>query len=118
MSRFLELKKFIRTDMRMSSFYQPVMIQQLLESDGQSSITQIAIALMSASREELAYYSDVTRNMVGKVLTGHGITDRKKDGNRIIGFDLVGFDDLTDDEVHELIAYCEVATADYFRRKK
>ena len=53
---FEDLVQFLERDMRMSHVFQPVMLRLLLGRNGR------------ASRSQLEYYSEITKNMVGRVL--------------------------------------------------
>ena len=66
---FDQLKQFITTDMHMTHIYQPVMLIELLKNNGKASITQIAQAILNKDPTQLEYYSEIVKNMVGKVLT-------------------------------------------------
>ena len=66
---FTSLEHFIRNEMRMSHIYQPVMLLELLRSRGKASVNQIAQALLSHDVSQIEYYEQITKNMVGKVLT-------------------------------------------------
>lgn len=66
---FTSLEHFIRHEMRMSHIYQPVMLLELLTSKGSASVNQIAKALLSHDASQIEYYEQITKNMVGKVLT-------------------------------------------------
>ena len=59
------LLKFITQRMRMSHIYQPVMLRELLLSDGQATVEQIARALLSYDQSQVEYYEIRTKNMVG-----------------------------------------------------
>jgi ATP adenylyltransferase len=99
---FASLEQFIRSEMRMSHVYQPVMLLELLNSGGRASVKQIARALLSHDASQIEYYQHITKNMVGKVLTNsRRITERDADG-----FRLRNFEALTADEVSALVALC------------
>ena len=87
--------------MRMSHIYQPAMLIELLLKRGAASLTDVAKALLARDVSQIEYYESVSRNMVGRVLARHGITDRKGDK-----FSLMGFDDLSPDEIDSLVALC------------
>lgn len=83
---FEELRKFISEEMRMSQVYQPVMLMQLLKNNGVATVQQIAQAILDKDPTPIEYFSEIVKNMVGRVLTkNRGITE--KDGNtyRLIG---------------------------------
>jgi hypothetical protein len=65
--RFEELCQFIEHDMRMSHVYQPVMLRTLLVRKARASREDIARALLNEDRSQLEYYSEIARNMVGRV---------------------------------------------------
>lgn len=110
---FSSLERFIRDDMRMSHIYQPVMLLELLRSDGAASVNEIAKALLSHDASQIDYYEQITKNMVGKVLTrSRQITER--DAN---GFRLRGFEALTSDEVSALIALCQNKIEEYVGKR-
>src|SRR5438270_1920037 len=92
-----QLTRFIRNDMRMSHGYQPVMIRELLHRNGSVYVNEIARALLSEDRSQIEYYEQITKNMVGRVLTQtRGITER--DGNT---YHLKNFSQLTRGEADQ-----------------
>ena len=89
--------------MRMSQVYQPVMLIELLKNSGSISVEQVAEAILKRDPTQIEYYTEIVKNMVGKVLTkNRGITERV--GNT---YNLLGFRDLSSDEISELILLCE-----------
>ena len=100
--RFEDLSDFVRNQMRMSHIYQPAMLVELLQNGGQASVTEISKALLSRDVSQIEYYEQITKNMVGRVLTkNRGITD--KDGNT---YSIKGFEELGSEEVEILINLC------------
>ena len=76
--RFEDLSDFILNQMRMSHIYQPAMLVELLQNSGRASVNDIAKALLSRDISQIEYYEQITKNMVGRVLTqNRGITDRE-----------------------------------------
>jgi ATP adenylyltransferase len=75
-----QLVDFVERRMRMSHIYQPVMLLTLLQHDGECSETDIAKAISVHDPTQIEYYEAITRNMVGRVLTRHGVV--KRDGKR------------------------------------
>jgi diadenosine tetraphosphate (Ap4A) HIT family hydrolase/5-methylcytosine-specific restriction endonuclease McrA len=75
---FEQLVDFIQNRMKMSHIYQPVMLLTLLEHEGECSETEIAKAISMHDPTEIEYYEAITRNMVGRVLSRHGVV--KRDG--------------------------------------
>ena len=93
----------------MSQVYQPVMLIELLKNGGKASVSNIAQAILNRDPSQIEYYSQVVKNMVGKVLTtNRGITLKKNDG-----YELIGGAELTDSQIEELIQLCENRIAQY-----
>ena len=89
--------------MRMSQVYQPVMLMELLRGQGKASVRQIAQAILNKDPTQIDYFSEVVKNMVGKVLTkNRSITEKHGDQ-----YALCGADELTPTEVDTLLALCE-----------
>lgn len=90
---FAILEHFIRKEMRMSHIYQPVMLLELLNSKGAASVNQLAKALLAHDASQIEYYEQITKNMVGKVLTkNRQITERKADEFRLKNFEALASD--------------------------
>lgn len=101
-SKYTQLVEFLETQMRMSHVYQPVMMIELLRSNGRASVTQIAKALLGYDVSQIEYYENVTKNMVGKVLTkSRELTEKSGQA-----YELKGFASLTDEQVDDLVARC------------
>jgi ATP adenylyltransferase len=100
---FIELRKFIAEDMRMSQVYQPVMLIELLRRDGTASAAEIAQSILDRDPTQIEYFTEIVKNMVGPVLTKRrGITE--KNGEQYM---LNGADQLTQEQVDELVALCK-----------
>jgi diadenosine tetraphosphate (Ap4A) HIT family hydrolase/5-methylcytosine-specific restriction endonuclease McrA len=100
---FEKLRQFIAEDMRMSQVYQPVMLIELLRRDGTASAAEIAQSILDRDPTQIEYFTEIVKNMVGPVLTkSRGIT--KKNGEQ---YTLNGADQLTQDQVDELVALCK-----------
>lgn len=98
-----KLRQFISEEMRMSQVYQPVMLMQLLKSNGEATVQQIAQAILDKDPTQIEYFTEIVKNMVGRVLTkNRGITERE--GNT---YRLVGSQDLSQEEINELVLLCE-----------
>jgi ATP adenylyltransferase len=54
--------------MRMSHVYQPVMLRELPSRNGRAAVADIARALLNEDRSQIEYYSEITKNMVGRGL--------------------------------------------------
>lgn len=100
--------------MRMAHIYQPVMLKELLLKGGQLSVEDIAKSLLAHDQSQIEYYEQITKNMVGKVLTdNNGITERIKDGTRIKGFTISGYQSLSSDEIKSLVDLCDTKIKDF-----
>jgi ATP adenylyltransferase len=66
---FQQLGYFIANEMRMSHIYQPVMLREILRRNGAATVNEIARALLAEDRSQVEYYEQITKNMVGRVLT-------------------------------------------------
>jgi ATP adenylyltransferase len=112
-SRYEQLHDFISKKMRMSHVYQPVMLLELLRHRGVASRTEIARALLARDAAQIEYYEEITRDMVGRVLTNnHSIADREADTYR-----LVGFSELSVAEIANLEALCINKIEEYVARR-
>jgi diadenosine tetraphosphate (Ap4A) HIT family hydrolase len=117
-AKFRELDDFIRNRMRMSHVYQPAMLIELLRSGGSASVETIAKALLSHDQSQIEYYEQITKNMVGDVLSArNGITEKVKAGRRVQGFQIPGFEQLEQTEVEALISSCESKIAQYIESR-
>jgi ATP adenylyltransferase len=109
---FDELLQFVERDMRMSHVYQPVMLRELLSRNGRATVADIARALLNEDRSQIEYYSEITKNMVGRVLTNRDVV--RRDASE---YSLLGYENLTSDQVQRLKAACEVKLSDYLARR-
>src|SRR5918993_1339300 len=102
MTSYEQLADFVENRMRMSYVYQPVMLMTLLREGGKRSTEDLAKAILAHGESQVEYYENVTKNMVGRVLTRHGIVEKEDDG-----YYLIGYEDLDDEQVERLIELCE-----------
>lgn len=80
---------------------------------GSASVNQIAKALLSHDASQIEYYEQITKNMVGKVLTkNRRITEREADG-----FRLKSFETLNSEEVSALAALCQTKIDEYVGKR-
>ena len=104
---YVALKHFITSTMQTSHIYQPAMLAKLLHSAGEASLEDLAKHLLSYDDSQVEYYEERVKAMVGEVLTKtHGVTEKVKDGRKITGYRLLGFDELSAEEVAELADLC------------
>jgi diadenosine tetraphosphate (Ap4A) HIT family hydrolase/5-methylcytosine-specific restriction endonuclease McrA len=93
----------------MSHVYQPVMLAELLKSHGKATVRQIARAILEKDPTQVEYYENITKNMVGQVLTKRRhITSKTGDT-----YTLDGFEQLTTEEIHELFDLCRQKIKEY-----
>jgi diadenosine tetraphosphate (Ap4A) HIT family hydrolase len=107
-----KLKDFIENRMSMSHIYQPVMIKVLLEGGGIAHKKNIAQNILSFDFSQVEYYEGITNNMVGRVLRKNEIITKDKDI-----YHLIDFDNLSSEEVQELIALCDLKISDYISKR-
>jgi diadenosine tetraphosphate (Ap4A) HIT family hydrolase len=107
-----QLVDFVERRMRMSHIYQPVMLLTLLQHDGQCSETDIAKAISVHDPTQIEYYEAITRNMVGRVLTRHGVV--KRDGKR---FSLLSARPLSKEQCAELRQLLEAKLDQYVAKR-
>jgi diadenosine tetraphosphate (Ap4A) HIT family hydrolase/5-methylcytosine-specific restriction endonuclease McrA len=109
-----QLAHFITHEMRMSHIYQPVMLRELLRRNGAATVTDVARALLAEDRSQLEYYEQITKNMVGRVLTANrGMTE--KDGAT---YRLKDFAGLSNEEIDHLIQLCDTKVAEYLGKRE
>ena len=110
---FERLRDFLTAQMRMQHVYQPVMMRTLLASKGVATVKEIAKALLAHDRAQIEYYELITKRMVGKVLTDNREITIKQ-GNQYL---LKGFDELSEDEIDELITICDQKVATFLESR-
>jgi len=114
MSRlYRHLQQFISKDMRMSHVYQPVMLAELLKSNGKATVRQIARTILAKDPTQVEYYEHITKNMVGQVLTKRRHIASKAEDTYILD----GFEELSRDEVRHLLDLCRDKINEYEHRR-
>jgi ATP adenylyltransferase len=88
------------------------MWRTLFYRGGRASVQGVARALLNEDRRQLEYYSEITKNMVGRVLANRAMVKRK--GAEYV---LLGYDRLTADQVHQLRVACDEKLAEYVARR-
>jgi len=109
---FSRLRDFISTAMQMSHVHQPVMLRTLIDKGGKAAVSEVAQALLAEDQAQLDYYREITKRMPGAVLRRRGVIDYQ-DG----AYSILGFDEMTAAERHEIIALCQ-AKVDAFLEKR
>ena len=111
---YLTLQDFINNKMRMSHVYQPLMLAALLERAGTASTPDIAKALLIEDTSQIDYYSHRIDTMVGKVLRTHDLVSKIP---RQHTYSLNGYEELTDDEVSQLITLCHIKLTEFKKQR-
>ena len=106
------LRDTIARRMRMSHVYQPLMLMELLGRRSPAPAQDVARRILGEDVTQIEYYTERVKRMVGKVLTGNGIT-RYERGT----YDLVGGEELSDVEREELLKLCR-QRLDAFREQR
>lgn len=107
-----EILNFIQHHMRMSHVYHPVMLKSLLESNGSLTSEEIAKAILVLDESQVDYYKKITNTMVGRVLRNHGFVQKEKEI-----YSIVGFQNLTEQEIQTLIALCKTKIDEYSKKR-
>ena len=109
---FLGLRETIAERMLISHIYQPLMLLELLGRRSPAPAQDVARRILGEDVTQIDYYTERVKRMVGKVLTGNGIT-RYERGT----YDLVGGEELSDAEREELLKLCR-QRLDAFRMQR
>ena len=108
-NQFQILSDFLTNKMRMSHIYQPVMLMELLSNKGNASVEKIAKQLLIRDPSQIEYYSNITKQMPGKVLgTSHKLVTKEKEQ-----YSLTGYSELSSKEVNKLVDLCQSKLDDY-----
>src|SRR3989339_562828 len=76
---FTELKTFIIEKMKLSHLYQPLLIKELVENGGKATIRQLAVSFLKNDESQIQYFEKRLKDMPIKILSKHGIIERKDD---------------------------------------
>ena len=106
------LRDYIAKRMRMSHVYQPLMLMELLGRRSPAPARDVARRILGEDVTQIEYYTERVKRMVGKVLTGNGIT-RYDQG----AYGLVGGEELSDAERDQLLQLCR-QRLDAFREQR
>jgi len=110
---YTKLRQFIAAEMRMSQVYQPVMLVELLRNHGSASVTTIAQAILNKDPTQIDYFSEIVKNMVGRVLTkNRGITEKSGET-----YHLIGAEALTPEQIADLISLCETRITEFEEKR-
>ena len=115
--KYKELADFIRNKMRMQHVYQPLMVMECLKRGGSASVTDIARKLLGQDVSQIEYYEQITKNMVGRVLTNNKITEKIKDGRKISAYKIPEYSNLSETEIKDLITLCQTTMDEYVQKQ-
>jgi ATP adenylyltransferase len=107
MMTYSDLKIFLTTKMRMSHIYQPLLIKGLIEVGGTATIRQMATIFLSQDESQIEYYEKRLKEMPIKVLSKHGVIEKKDDLIRL------RTEKLTFKQKAELLSLCEQKLQEY-----
>jgi hypothetical protein len=68
------LRHYIAERMRISHVYQPLILMELLERRSPAPAQNVARRILGEDVTQIDYYTERVKRMVGKVLSGNGIT--------------------------------------------
>ena len=111
-NKYHVLAEYLSKRMRMSHVYQPVMIMKLLSNQGKAKADEIALDLVQNDLSQVEYYTERVNQMVGKVLRNNQIV-AKAEGV----YQLIGFEELSDDEREKLIELCAIKINEYKKKR-
>ena len=84
----------------------------LLENNGICHESEIAKEILLRDQSQIEYYTKITNNMVGRILRNHKIVQKEKYHYR-----LNGFENLTKEQIEELVDICTKKLDDYLERR-
>ena len=109
---YQRLRVYIAERMRMSHVYQPLMLLELLGRNSPAPAQDVARRILGEDVTQIDYYTERVKRMVGKVLTGNGITTYANGA-----YTLIGAAELSDAERDELQQLCR-QRLDAFRAQR
>jgi len=110
-----ELKEFLisRTGLRMSHIYKPVMLLEILRSDGKANKRQIATAFQLRDVDQIEYYRRNVHPMLGKRLVRDGLLEKDGDTYSLTSV----LSDLTPKQQTEVEQILETRIATYLQMR-
>lgn len=110
----IELQHFLTTTMNMTEVYQPVVIKELLENNGQSTKDGLAIALANYDLAVKNYYRNILMRWPKVTLSKHGIIRYEQKGQRFF------LNCTLDNEKqrHAAVSICEAKIEEWIERTK
>lgn len=90
------------------------MLIELLTRGGKLKDLDIAKSLLVHDQSQIEYYTEITNNMVGRVLRNRDVVSRH---NPTKEFSLIGYDSLTPDQIKDLTKRCQIRLDKYIESK-
>ena len=115
---FAELKTFITSKMKLSHLYQPLLIKELVENGGKATIRQLAVSFLKNDESQIQYFEKRLKDMPIKILSKHGIIERKDDlielkTGKLSFQELTEIKMLCEEKVHEFVSQKGLGVWDY-----
>ncbi len=107
---FAALAEFLKSRMRMSHIYQPLLIKTLLKEGGVATVRKIAREFLGRDESQLDYYEHIAKVMPIPVLRRHGVVERVGDQVSLSA-------NFSDSERNELIRLCDQKIEEYKARR-
>lgn len=107
MHDYASLKQFLKTDMKMTHIYQPLMIKKLLESGNTASTEDVARVFVNNDPTLLGYYKKVVMRWPRNTLTKHQIISYKRGKFTLL------LNDTTPEQKQRLIELCTIKVSEY-----
>jgi 5-methylcytosine-specific restriction endonuclease McrA len=105
-----QLFAFLKSKMRMSHIYQPLLIRTVLQRNGRANIRDIAREFLAHDESQIEYYERIAKVMPIPVLRRHGIVSRCGDEIEIQT-------ELTREEQQEIIEICDQKIESYKQQR-
>ncbi len=108
-----QLLEFVQDYMpkRMQHIYLPLLVGELVDSDGSATVRQLAEAVLSKDESQVMYYEKRLKEMPLRVLSKHDIINRE--GNLVS----LNFKKLTFEQKSEIKMLCEKALREFIVKK-
>ena len=110
--KYSKLKNYISKKMSMSHIYQPLMLIELIKSNGKVSARNISKSFLSYDETQIDYYKKITTLMPFKYLSKH-LNEIKKSKDNYLFEDF----DLNETQKDELIKLCNEKLQNYIKKR-
>jgi ATP adenylyltransferase len=115
---FSGLKTFLKSKMKLSHVYQPLLIKELIENGGKCTTRQLAVFMLKYDESQIRYFENRLKDMPIKILQKHKIINFKND---VVELDInnLSFEQkaeirkICEDKLFELISKRGISLWDY-----